>query len=449
MAEAPAIATGLLSPDEYEANFGDLYPPLDRRGALVESSRCYFCHDAPCIEACPTGIDIPSFIRGILTDNVKGAALEILEANVMGGACARVCPTEVLCEGACVRTAQEGKPVKIGMLQRYATDWLFDRGMQPFTRAPSTGKRVAVVGAGPAGLACAHGLARLGHEVVVLERRGKGGGLNEYGIAAYKVPHDFAQREVDFILGVGGIELRTGIELGRDVHVHELRRDFDAVFLAVGLGGVNALKVPGEELEGVVNAVDWIEQLRQAENKAEVPVGREVVVIGGGNTAIDAAIQSRRLGAENVTLVYRRGPGQMSATVYEQELAQLNGVKLKFWARPLRLLGDAGAVRAAEFEYTQTDERGRLVGTGDSFTLAADMVLKAIGQTLAPADLDGSAQVLQQRQGKIAIAEQGMTSIPGVFAGGDAASHPGEDLTVVAVQDGKLAAGAIHRYLMG
>ena len=449
MASAPAIATGLLRPEEYEANFDDLNPPLARKQAVVESSRCYFCYDAPCIEACPTGIDIPSFIRGILTGNVRGAAMEILSANVMGGACARVCPTEILCEGACVREAQEGKPVKIGLLQRYATDWLLDQGIQPFTRAPATGKRVAVVGAGPAGLSCAHALARQGHEVVVLERRAKAGGLNEYGIAAYKVTRGFAQAEVDFILGLGGIELRTGVALGRDVHLEELRREYDAVYLAIGLDGVNALGVPGEDLDGVIDAVEYIEALRQAADKGLLPVGRDVVVIGGGNTAIDIAVQSRRLGAENVTIAYRRGPENMSATGHEQEIAQLNGVKIKHWVRPARLIGDDLQVEAIELEYTRLDGHGRVVGTGETFRIKADMVFKAIGQTLDAGDLNGSADSVGLKGGKIAVNAQGMTSLPGVFAGGDASGHAREDLTVVAVQDGKVAAQAIHRYLVG
>lgn len=449
MASAPAIATGLLRPEDYEANFDDLNPPLARKQAVVESSRCYFCYDAPCIEACPTGIDIPSFIRGILTGNVRGAAMEILSANVMGGACARVCPTEILCEGACVREAQEGKPVKIGLLQRYATDWLMEQGIQPFTRAAATGRRVAVVGAGPAGLSCAHALARQGHEVVVLERRAKAGGLNEYGIAAYKVTRGFAQAEVDFILGLGGIELRTGVSLGRDVHLEDLRRDYDAVYLAIGLDGVNALGVPGEDLDGVVDAVEYIEALRQAADKGSLPVGRDVVVIGGGNTAIDIAVQSRRLGAENVTIAYRRGPENMSATGHEQEIAQLNGVKIKHWVRPARLIGEDLQVEAIELEYTRLDGHGRVAGTGETFRLKADMVFKAIGQTLDAGDLNGSADSVALKGGKIAVSGEGMTSLPGVFAGGDASGHAREDLTVVAVQDGKVAAQAIHRYLVG
>src|SRR5262249_40954507 len=216
-------------------------PPLDPQRALVEADRCYFCHDAPCVQACPTGIDIPGFIRKIQTGNLKGSAITILEQNIFGGACARVCPTEVLCEQACVRNLAEDKPVTIGLLQRHATDWLFENGIQPFARGARTGRRVAVVGGGPAGLACAHRLAMLGHDVTVFDARPKLGGLNEYGIAAYKVPNDFAQREVAFILSLGGIQVRTDTALGRDIALSMLRRDFDAIFLGLGLAGVNAL----------------------------------------------------------------------------------------------------------------------------------------------------------------------------------------------------------------
>ncbi|MDF1585050.1 NAD(P)-dependent oxidoreductase [Marinimicrococcus flavescens] len=446
MGDAVDIRAGRLTPAEYDANFDELYPPLDRKRALVEASRCYFCHDAPCVEACPTSIDIPRFIRGIHTDNVAGAATTILEANIMGGACARVCPTEILCEGACVRTAQENKPVKIGLLQRYATDHLLESGTQPFTRAAPTGQRIAVVGAGPAGLACAHALARDGHDVVVFEKRPKGGGLNEYGIAAYKVPHGFAQKEVEFILGVGGIELRCGVALGRDIHLRDLRREFSAVFIGVGLGGVNVLGLPGEELAGVHNAVDYIARLRQAD-PASLPVGHDVVVIGGGNTAIDIAVQSRRLGATNVTIAYRRGASQMGATRHEQEVAQTNGVTIRHWTRPVRLIGEDDHVRAVELEYTQLGQTGRLMGTDDRFTLRADMVFKAIGQHLVPSALDGSVDLLEIERGKIKVNEDRMSSLDRVWAGGDAIGQ-GQDLTVQAVEDGKIAARAIHRYLM-
>jgi glutamate synthase (NADPH/NADH) small chain len=447
MADAPDIAAGRLSAAEYARNFGDVEAPLDAKRALIDSSRCLFCYDAPCIEACPTGIDIPGFIRGIVTGNVRGAAITILQQNIFGGACARVCPTEVLCEQACVRNTSEDRPVNIGALQRYATDHLFAGGTQPFQRAAKSGKRVAVVGGGPAGLACAHRLAMLGHEAVVFEARDKLGGLNEYGVAAYKVANDFAQREVEFILGLGGIEARTGAALGRDVTLAELRHDYDAVFLGLGLAGVNALQAAGEELAGVEDAVAYIARLRQAQDKSTLPVGRKIVVIGGGNTAIDIAVQTKRLGAEDVTIVYRRGPEHMGATHHEQQWAQTNGVKIKHWAKPVRVLGEDGHVRAAEFEYTEIGEQNRLVGTGERFTLSADMVFKAIGQVFVPDPaVDGAQQPLQLKRGRIAVDPDRRTSLPGVFAGGDCV-FGGQDLTVQAVQDGKVAAHAIDRYL--
>jgi dihydropyrimidine dehydrogenase (NAD+) subunit PreT len=436
------IAARRLGPEELERNFADIHVPLDRKRALIEASRCYFCHDAPCLEACPTGIDIPGFIRKIATDNVKGAAVTILGENVMGGACARVCPVEVLCEAACVRQAQESKPVRIGALQRYATDWLFERKLQPFARSPTTGKRIAVVGAGPAGLACAHRLALGGHDVTVFEARPKAGGLNEYGVAAYKVANDFAQAEVAFILGVGGIRIEHGKALGRDITLAKLRQDFNAVFLGMGLAGVNALALEGEDMAGVMDAVAYIERLRQAKDKGSLEIGRRVVVIGGGNTAIDIAVQARRLGAEDVSIVYRRGPQQMGATGHEQELAQTNGVTIKHWAQPTRLIGHKGRLKEVEFEYTQLDERGRLMTTGDRFTLPADMLFKAIGQNFVASPL---GELLELSGGRIAINADRQTSLANVWAGGDCV--PGDDLTVSAVQDGKVAAEAIDRAL--
>src|SRR5215468_9926916 len=442
MTDAPDIAAGRLTPADYATNFGDVEPPLDVKRALIDSSRCLFCHDAPCIEACPTGIDIPGFIRKIGTGNIKGAAVTILQENIFGGACARVCPTEVLCEQACVRNLSEEKPVNIGALQRYATDHLFASEAQPFARGTASGKRVAVVGGGPAGLACAHRLAMLGHAVTVFEAREKLGGLNEYGVAAYKVADDFAQREVAFILSLGGIEARCGIALGRDVTLAQLRKEFAAVFLGMGLAGVNALQAAGEEMQGVEDAIAYIARLRQAADKSKLPVGRRIVVIGGGNTAIDIAVQSKRLGAEDVTIVYRRGPEQMGATWHEQELAQTNDVRIKHWARPVRVIGEAGRLIAAEFEYTRLDTSGRLVGSGEVFSLEADQVFKAIGQVLVSDPLRSSdRQVLQMQGAKIAVDSDRHTSLPGVWAGGDCTA--GADLTVQAVQDGKVAAHAI------
>ena len=448
MGSGPDIAAGRLPAAELAENFADAHPPLDRSRALIEASRCYFCYDAPCIEACPTGIDIPRFIKSIATGNTRGAATTILDSNIMGGMCARVCPVEELCEEACVRNTQEDKPVVIGALQRFATDDLFDNGGQPFTRAPATGRSIAVVGGGPAGLSCAHRLAMLGHEVTVFESRPKATGLNEYGIAAYKTPDNFAQRELDFILSIGGITVRTGVALGRDVTLADLRRDHDAVFLGLGHTAVRALGLDGEGMAGVEDAVDFIARLRQSPTKADLPVGRKVVVIGGGNTAIDIATQTKRLGAEDVTLVYRRGPEHMSATWKEQEWAQTNGVRIKHWAQPRRLIGwQNGAgnmVKEVEFEYTQLDADGRLAGTGDTFTVMADQVFKAIGQMFVPTGgLDGA--VLELQGDRIAVNEDRETSVPGIYAGGDCIA--GVDLTVQAVEDGKVAAHAIDRKL--
>ncbi|MGP1398016.1 MAG: NAD(P)-dependent oxidoreductase [Inquilinaceae bacterium] len=450
MTQGPDIGHARLDGERLAENFGDAHPPLDPRQAVIESNRCYFCYDAPCIEACPTGIDIPAFIKSIATGNVKGAATTILDSNIMGGMCARVCPVEELCEEACVRNTAEEKPVRIGALQRYATDHLYAHDIQPYTRAPASGRRIAVVGAGPAGMACAHRLALLGHDAVVYEAREKGGGLNEYGIAAYKVPDEFAQRELDFILSLGGIELRLGQALGRDMALADLRRDFDAVFLGLGHTAVRSLGLEGEDMAGVVNAVDYIAALRQAPDLAGLPVGRRVVVIGGGNTAIDIATQVKRLGAEDVTLVYRRGQAHMSATWKEQDWAQTNGVKIKYYAQPRRLIGwpanGAQHVKEIEFEYTRLDEQGRLIGTGDLFTLMADQVFKAVGQYFVPAaQADGSVEALDLDGDRIAVNEDRQTSLPDVFAGGDCVK--GADLTVSAVQDGKVAAHAIDRLL--
>ncbi len=422
-----------------EQIFCDLNPPLNAKSAQMEASRCYYCYDAPCIQACPTRIDIPSFIRKIGNGNVRGAAMDILSANIMGGTCSRVCPVETLCQEACVREKQEEKPVQIGLLQRFATDAFYgavnQSGEKPFKRAAPTGKRVAVVGAGPAGLSCAHRLAVLGHDVTVFEAREKSGGLNEYGIAPYKVVDDWAQKEVSFILSVGGIEVKHGQALGRNLSLDKLRKEYAAVFLAVGLGGNQRLGIPGEEMAGVEDATKFIAQIRQARDLSKLPVSRDVVVIGGGNTAVDIAIQMKRLGAEFVTLVYRRGTEQMSATWHEQELAQKNGVLIKTWAQPVKISG-SGKAEEIEFEYTEM-AGGQLKGTGKRFTLKAQQIFKAIGQRLLP------DPALETVNGKFVVKARFETTLPGVYAGGDCVSA-GEDLTVTAVAQGKAAAEAIH-----
>jgi len=440
------IAAGRLPAQQLQDNFADVAPPLDRQGALIAAQRCYYCYDAPCIKACPTGIDIPTFIRGIATDNLRGAARVILGANILGGVCARVCPTEILCEGSCVRNGPESAPVQIGALQRHATDWVFDENAALFERGADTGRRVAVVGAGPAGLACAHALARAGHRVSIFDARDKAGGLNEYGIAAYKVP-GFAAREVQWLLSIGGIDWHANRALGRDLDLAALRNDHDAVFLGIGLGGVNALGIEGEQLSGVRNAVDFIAQLRQCSDLTQLHVGRRVVVIGGGNTAIDAAIQSRRLGAESATIVYRRGAASMGATGAEQAFAKNEGVTIIEWAQPRRIVGVDGALTAVEFEYTQLDDAGRLTGTGDRMRVQADTLLKAIGQVLVAPAADGDGGLLDIDAGRIVVNERFQTSLPGVWAGGDCVGG-NADLTVQAVEDGKRAAASIHETLM-
>jgi glutamate synthase (NADPH/NADH) small chain len=435
----PGVVPGRLPADAYEKNFRDVEPAFDMHEAHVAADRCYFCHDAPCITACPTSIDIPLFIRQIATGTPEAAARTIWDQNILGGMCARVCPTETLCEEACVREAAEGKPVEIGRLQRFATDVVMARGVHPFARAEATGRRVAVVGAGPAGLACAHRLAMKGHDVTIYDARPKPGGLNEYGIAAYKATGGFAQAEVDWLLQIGGIVIETGKALGRDLTLEGLRAQFDAVFLGLGLAGVNALRAPGEDRAHVTDAVDFIAGLRQAEDRARVPVGRDVVVIGGGMTAVDAAVQSKLLGAEHVTIVYRRGRDKMSASAYEQEHAATAGVRIITNAMPVAVQGN-GAVTEVEFAYA-AEGPGGLTPTGETFRLKADQVFKAIGQTLS-----GVPEALALSGGKIAVTGPGRTSLPDVWAGGDCAMG-GDDLTVTAVAEGRDAAEDIHAHL--
>jgi glutamate synthase (NADPH/NADH) small chain len=423
-------------------NFLDIHTPLDAFEARVAAERCLYCYDAPCVTACPTSIDIPLFIRQIANKNPIGSAKTILKQNIMGGMCARVCPTETLCEEACVRNASEGKPVEIGLLQRYATDTLMDEGIQPFKRAASTGKRVAVVGAGPAGLSAAHRLSLLGHDLTIYEAREKAGGLNEFGIAAYKSTENFAEAEVAFILSLGGISIEYGKRLGRDVKLTDLATRYDAVFLGMGLGGTNALNL-GDEPAGVLDAVDYIANLRQADDLTTLPVGRRIVVIGGGMTAIDIASQIKRLGAEEVTIVYRRSQEQMNASEYEQALAQTDGVLIRTWGRPVKILSDNGHLTGVEIEYTR-EEDGKLVGTGETYTIACDQLFKAIGQTFLAADLADAG--LKMQSGRIVIDVDGRTSLSNVWAGGDCV-HGGEDLTVAAVADGRDAAIAIDAAL--
>ena len=439
-AKVSDIASKRLPKSRYAENFADLHAPLSDHEALVESDRCYFCYDAPCMTACPTSIDVPLFIREIQAGHPKSAAKTIFDQNILGGMCARVCPTETLCEQACVREHAEGKPVKIGLLQRYATDQAM-AGKHPYTRAKSSGKKVAVVGAGPAGLACAHRLSLNGHDVTLFESLKKSGGLNEFGIAAYKSVDDFAAKEVEFVLAIGGIRVEHGKALGKKLTLSHLQRDFDAVFLAVGLTGVNALGAKHEDAAGIEDAVAYISDLRQAKDLSKLPVGRDVVVIGGGMTAIDIAVQSKLLGAETVTILYRRGAAQMKASVFEQELAQTKGVIIKHWVQPKKVLVKSGKTIGLKCEHT-AEKNKKLSGTDETFDIKADMIFKAIGQTY----IDVTKGAVALEQGRIKVDPEKRTSVAGIWAGGDCTAG-GNDLTVTAVDDGRRAAESIHKYL--
>lgn len=439
------IQSKRLNDEQIIANFVDIAPALTDKQVLVASERCLFCYDAPCINACPTGIDIPMFIRKLNTGNAHGAAKEILNANILGGSCARVCPTETLCEQVCVRNVSEGDPVNISGLQRYAVDHLNPDMGYPFTRAADTGKHIAVVGAGPAGLACAHRLAREGHQVTIYEAAAKAGGLNEYGIAQYKLVDDYAQQELDFVLQIGGIEIKYETALGKDVTLDQLRNEHDAVFIGIGLNTTNALNIPGEELPGVEDAVDYIAKLRQSDTMGDLPVGRRVVVIGAGMTAIDIAVQSKKLGAEQVTIVYRRDRGAMGASHHEQELALSNGVNFVLNAQPKQVVGNDQGIGAIECYRTANDENGKLQTLDEVISIDCDVVFKAIGQKLNDSPLSADATPALDQRGRIAVDEQFKTSIDGVYAGGDCIN--GKDLVVEAVDHGNKAALAIHHSL--
>ena len=438
------IKSHRLSKKEIEDNFSDLHAPLTPIEALIEADRCYFCYDAPCTKACPSDIDVPGFIQSIRSDNLTGAAEKILSENIFGGMCARDCPTEELCQQACVRNDHEDKPVEIGLLQRYATDSVLENGVKLFSRKKDTGKSIAVVGAGPAGISCAHRLSVLGHNITVYDSKDKLGGLNEYGIAAYKSTNDFAQQELDYILDIGGINIQTGMELGKQITLEGLQKQFDAVFLGCGLGTVNQLNLENENISGVIDAVEYIANLRQTSNKDELMVGKNIVVIGGGMTAIDIAVQSKLLGAEQVTIAYRRDKNAMAASEYEQTLAKKHDVQIQYNLSPKQLISDESNVSAIVFDVMSSQNDGSINATGESLTLKADVVFKAIGQKLVTEGLTDNS--LELEKGRIVVDEHRKTSLTKVWAGGDCILD-GDNLTVSAVQDGKLAAISINETL--
>lgn len=444
-----SITNYRLTTEQYEENFSDIHPPFENlTAALVEANRCIFCYDAPCMKSCPTSINVPKFIKQIATENIKGSAHTIFSSNIMGGGCSKVCPVEKLCEGACVYNLMEEEPIQIARLQRFSTERAIAEKWPLFTRKPSNGKKVAVVGAGPAGLSCAHVLSREGVDVTVYEKEAKAGGLMTYGIAAYKVTPQFCEDEVQYILSLGGIEIKYNQELGKDITLAELQSQYDAVYLGIGVGLARQLAIPGEELDGVVDAISFIYDIR-SKGYSQVKVGDKVAVIGMGMTAIDAATQAKRLGAKEVTMLYRRTQAEMPCTQVELDIAMLDGCKIVWLATPKEVLGVDGKVTQLVCSTTvlgEPDASGRRtpVDTGETITLDVDMVIKAAGQMPFESLVSGNS--LNNQYGKIVTDDKGVTSIAGVFAGGDCVNGGKE--VVDAVQAGKDGAAEILQYLL-
>lgn len=442
-----AIINNRLTKEQYAENFGDIHPPFEtHNAALVEANRCLFCYDAPCIKSCPTGINVPKFIKQITSDNIKGSAHTIFLSNIMGAGCSKVCPVEKLCEGSCVFNLMDESPIPIAKLQRYSTEMAMQKKWQLFERKKSTGKKVAIVGAGPAGLSCAHVLSREGIDVTIYEKENKGGGLMTYGIAAYKVTPEFCEEEVNYILSLGGIEIKYQQELGKNISLAALQKKYDAVFLGLGVGLARRLEIPGEDLEGVEDAIEFIYDLRDKGFSA-IPVGDKVAVIGMGMTAIDAATQARRLGAKEVTMLYRRTQEEMPCTQHELDIAMLDSCKIIWLAAPKELKGVNGKVVeiiCSVMQLGEPDASGRRspVETGETFSLEVDMVIKAAGQM--PFEQLIIDNEIINNKGKIII-DNCATNIKGVFAGGDAVNGGRE--VVDAVQAGKDGAASILKYL--
>ena len=443
------IQPNRLTEKQYAQNFNDIHPPFETQdAALVEANRCLFCYDAPCMKSCPTSIDVPKFIKQITTDNIKGSAHTIFVSNIMGAGCSKVCPVEKLCEGACVYNLMEEEPISIARLQRYSTEKALSNNWQLFKRKESNGKNVAIVGAGPAGLSCAHVLAREGVNVTIYEKEKEGGGLMTYGIAAYKVTPQFCKEEVDYILAVGGIEIKYSQELGKNITLDELQKKYDAVYLGFGVGLARQLEIPGEELEGVVDAISFIYDIRN-NGYSKVPVGDKVAVIGMGMTAIDAATQAKRLGAKEVTMLYRRTQEEMPCTQAELDIAMLDGCEIVWLAAPKEAIGKNGKVSSLKAEVMKlgdpdTSGRRSPVPTGEEFIIDVDMIIKAAGQM--PFESLVSNNKLENKNGKISLKDKASTNISGVFAGGDCVNGGKE--VVDAVQAGKDGAAAILKYVL-
>jgi dihydropyrimidine dehydrogenase (NAD+) subunit PreT len=438
-----------LSPEQYEKNFADITPAMTPRQAAIEAARCLYCFDAPCTIACPTHIDVPRFIKKISTGNLRGSAREILSANILGQSCGRVCPTEALCEGACVMHEKGEQAIEIGRLQRYAVDHVLDNKIELFHAGAPNGKRVACIGSGPASLACAAELAKWGYEVTLFDRNEVPGGLNSYGIAAYKSRAAEAVREIDLVKQLG-VKFRQRTDVGRDISFHELEHEFDAIFLGVGLGETWELNLPGENLHGVYGAIEFIEHTK-VEPFHDVEVGRRVACIGAGNTAVDVVTAARRLGAEIVYLVYRRGEPEMPAFAYEYQLAKQDAVTFLWQTQPVRILGKDGYVCGLECVRTELgapDDRGRRsprLVPGTEFRIEVDMVVRAVGQQPVTDFLKPIKGVELNKDGTVKIDERHQTGHPKYFAGGDC-TNGGKEV-VDAVAEGMAAARGLDKWL--
>lgn len=430
-----------LDPDRAESVFADFKGEYTREQATLEASRCLYCSDPPCVKACPTHIDIPQFIRKIATGNLKGSARTIFDANILGMSCARVCPVETLCVGDCVYNLMHVPPIQIGKLQRYSTDRAYAEGWRFFEAGRDTGKSVALIGAGPASLACAHELRRRGHACSVYEKRPVVGGLNTTGVAPYKMKADRAADEVDWVLGIGGVEVVTGVSVGEQVSFQELEARHDAVFIGVGLGPDTRLRVPGEDLPGVHGAVDFIEEMKLT--RVSLEGVRHAVVVGGGNTALDAVREARGLGVADVVMLYRGDEVAMSGYHHEWAAAKVEGARAEWRAVALGFeAGPDGRVAAVRCQ--RLDERRRPI-EGATFALPAELVLVAIGQSKLGAMVESLG--IEVDNGRVVTDERGATARRGYYAGGDCRNGGKE--VVNAAAEGKAAAGAIHAYLTG
>ncbi|OCT13713.1 dihydropyrimidine dehydrogenase [Paenibacillus pectinilyticus] len=449
------MSTTFISLTDLKRNFAEVKSGMKPKEAIEESNRCLFCYDAPCTHACPTGIDIPSFIKKIASGNLKGSARTIMDANPVGASCSRVCPTEELCEGACVLN-HSSKPILIGQLQRYATDWAIKNEQILFKAGTSNGKTVAIVGSGPAGLSAARELARFGFKVTVFETKEQAGGLDTYGIVSFRLPQEISLWEVEQVRQLG-VKFRMNTRVGVDVSPAELLSEYDAVVLAVGMSKVPMLGIEGEALTGVYNAIDFVESTKIAPDLDESLVGKRVVVIGAGNTAIDAATCSVRLGAEHVQIVYRRTQEEMTAYDFEYEFAKLDGVAFQWLTAPKRIIGDEQGnvigIECVRMELVETDDGGRKrpVPIADSeFLIEVDAVVKAIGQSRHISLIEQFG--LAHTRGTVTLLDTaaGITSNPQVFAAGDVifGDGQGEAMVVSAAQQGKLTAYAIYKQLV-